>query len=41
MFYSENLAGLGRVLGRVQTAGIAVHDTGAMLRESVLYRVAP
>ncbi|HUA84742.1 MAG TPA: hypothetical protein VMB85_12830 [Bryobacteraceae bacterium] len=41
MFYSENLAGLGRVLGRVESAGIAVHDAGAMLRESVIYRMAP
>lgn len=41
MFYSENLASMGRVLERVQTASIAVHDAGAMLRETVVYRLAP
>ena len=41
MFYSENVASLGRVLRRVQSATLAVHDTGAMLRESAVYRIAP
>lgn len=41
MFYSENLASFGRVLQRVQSASIAVHDAGTMLRESVTYRIAP
>jgi hypothetical protein len=41
MFYSENIASFGRVLGRVQSATIAVHDAGSMLRESVEYRLAP
>jgi hypothetical protein len=41
MFYSENIASFGRVLGRVQSAAIAVHDAGGMLRETVDYRIAP
>lgn len=41
LFFSENLASLGRVLRRVQSAAIAVHDSGAMLRETVVYRLAP
>jgi hypothetical protein len=41
MFYSENLASLGRALVRVQSGEIAVHDRGSMLRENVVYRMAP
>jgi hypothetical protein len=41
MFYSENVASLGLSLRRVQSAALAVHDTGAMLRESAVYRIAP
>ncbi len=41
MFYSENLASFGQVLHRVQSAAIAVHDQGSMLREAVVYRVTP
>jgi hypothetical protein len=41
MFFSENVASLGRALGRVQSASIAVHDAGTMLRENVVYRIAP
>jgi hypothetical protein len=41
MFYSGNVASLGRALRRVQSATLAVHDTGAMLRESAVYRIAP
>ena len=41
MFYSENIASLGRALQRVQSATIVVHDPGPMLRESVVYRLAP
>ena len=41
MFYSENVASLGRALSRVRSATLAVHDTGAMLRESAVYRIAP
>jgi hypothetical protein len=40
MFFSENLASLGRALARVESANIAVHDAGTMLRESVIYRIA-
>jgi hypothetical protein len=40
-FYSENAASLGRVLGRVDTATITVHDPGPMLRETVVYRLTP
>jgi hypothetical protein len=41
MFYSENMASFGRVLNRVQSATITVHDAGTMLRESVVYRLTP
>lgn len=41
MFFSENLASLGRVLGRVREAEIVMHDQGSALRETVVYRVAP
>ena len=41
MFYSENMASLGRALQRLQSATVTVHDAGTMLRESVVYRVAP
>jgi hypothetical protein len=41
MFYSENIASFGRVLGRVQSTAIAVHDLGGMLRETVDYRIVP
>jgi hypothetical protein len=41
MFYSENMASFGRVLSRVQSASIIVHDAGTMLSESVVYRLTP
>ena len=41
MFFSENVASLGRALGRIQSANVAVHDVGTMLRENVVYRIAP
>jgi hypothetical protein len=41
MFYSENIASFGRVLARMQSAAIAVHDEGSRLRESMVYRLAP
>ncbi len=41
MFYSENIASFGRVLERVQSATVVVHDTGSMLRESIIYRLTP
>jgi hypothetical protein len=41
LFYSQNMASLGRVFGRVDSATITVHDLGAMLRENVVYRLRP
>ena len=41
MFFSENIASLGRALQRVQSAEIVLHDAGSMVRETVVYRVAP
>jgi hypothetical protein len=40
-YFSANLASLGRTLKRVDAATIVVHDTGSMLRESVVYRLNP
>jgi hypothetical protein len=40
-FFSGNLASLGRTLKRIDTATIVVHDAGAMLRESVVYKLNP
>ncbi len=40
-FFSGNLASLGRVLKRIDAATIVVHDTGTMLRESVVYKLNP
>jgi len=40
-FYSENIASLGRSLARVDSATLTVHDTGAMLRETAVYRLRP
>jgi len=40
-FFSGNIASLGRTLKRIDAATIVVHDTGAMLRESVVYRLNP
>lgn len=39
MFYSGNLASLGNVFSRVDSATITVHDVGTMLRENVIYRM--
>ncbi len=41
MFFSENLASIGRALQRVQSAEMAMHDAGSMVRETVVYRLAP
>jgi hypothetical protein len=41
LFYSQNIASLGQVFGRVDSATITVHDLGAMLRENVVYRLRP
>ena len=37
-FFSQNLAGLGRVMGRVETATIVVHDTGATVPQTIVYK---
>lgn len=41
MFFSENLASLGRVLRRVESAEIVMRDEGSLVRETVNYRIAP
>lgn len=38
-FFSENIASLGRTLGRVQTSGIVREDTGRTVTETVTYRL--
>jgi hypothetical protein len=40
-YFSGNLASLGRTLKRIDAATIVVHDAGAMLRESVTYKLIP
>ncbi|MGI8746010.1 MAG: hypothetical protein ACR2NN_26205 [Bryobacteraceae bacterium] len=37
-FFSGNLASLGRALGRLDSASITVHDTGAVVSQDVVYR---
>jgi hypothetical protein len=39
--YSQNVASLGRALGRVESASITVHDTGAAVPQTVIYRFRP
>jgi len=41
MFFSENLASFGRALQRVQSAEMTMHNVGSMVRETVVYRLAP
>jgi hypothetical protein len=41
LFFSGNLASLGRTLMRIDAATIVVHDAGTMLRESVVYKLNP
>ncbi len=41
LFFSANIASLGRTLQRVDTTTIVVHDFGSMLRESVVYKLNP
>jgi len=40
-FFSGNMASLGGVLKRVDTASIVVHDAGALLKEAVVYKMNP
>ena len=36
---SGNLASLGQALGRVDSESIAVHDTGAVVTQSLVYQL--
>jgi hypothetical protein len=38
-FFSGNIAGLGRALGRVDAESIVVHDTGAIVTQSLIYKL--
>jgi hypothetical protein len=40
-YFSANLASLGLTLKRIDTASVVVHDSGAMLRESLVYKITP
>jgi hypothetical protein len=39
--FSQNIASLGRTLARVESASITVHDTGATVPQTVVYRFRP
>ncbi len=41
MLFSENLAGIGRILGRVDSVSMETKDDGAMVRQVVVYRRRP
>jgi hypothetical protein len=42
MFFSQNVASLGAsLLGRLDSASIAVHDTGASVEQSLVYKLKP
>lgn len=38
-FFSQNVASLGRVLGRVRSVDVIVHDSGAQLKQQIVYRL--
>jgi hypothetical protein len=38
MLFSENLAGIGRVMGRVSTVTMETKDNGSEVRQVVVYR---
>lgn len=40
-FFSGNIASLGRTLGRLDSAAIAVHDTGSIVSQDLTYRWKP
>lgn len=40
-YFSENIASLGRVLQRIQTASVYVRDSGAQRSEQVVYKFQP
>ena len=37
-FFSGNIANLGSTLGRLDSAAIAVHDTGSIVSQDLTYR---
>ncbi len=39
--FSQNIASLGRTLGRLDSASIIVHDTGTTVPQTVVYRFKP
>ncbi len=41
MFFSQNVASLGRTLGRLTSATILVHDTGAVVSQNLTYHMKP
>ncbi len=38
-FFSQNVASLGRALGRMETASIVAHDTGAAVPQTIIYKL--
>ena len=40
-FFSQNVASLGRVLNRVDSATIVVHDDGSRVTQQMVYRLKP
>ena len=38
-FFSQNVASLGRTMGRMEAASIVVHDTGATLPQTIVYKL--
>ena len=40
-FFSQNVASLGRVLNRVDSAAIVVHDDGKRVTQQIVYRLKP
>ena len=39
LFFSENLASLGRTLGRINSVSLESHDDGATVKQTVVYRL--
>jgi hypothetical protein len=38
-FFSQNVASLGRTMGRVESASITVHDNGTTVPQTVIYKL--
>jgi hypothetical protein len=38
-FFSQNVASLGRTLGRLRSVDVAAHDSGAQLKQQIVYRL--